>query len=361
MRRFLVMLLIVAMGAVGCKKNQASARPDRHTPTAFQKSSRYKLAIAFNGLIGYVLDKDKNVWALLPKADKVDASQPGTLPPGIVKEALERNKPIETLLPVHLAYIRFTNAKVTGGTVQALAKDKDPTGQLIVITGRPIAGDVSFVIEGAAGPPETDLSGMSDSGKINHALQSHKSPPPPLPDVAKVAALDELDSTLAPDKPLDTSRLVARVRIDAGKLVGNLDPCGSNVKYSYTSGVETSCADDTKDGDVVQLAEGVVVTQEVPAGKSVTVKIGQDSLEVAPQNENDGLRIEVINSTATAIHTVNLCLVPEIHPVAFRWFYRLVPQPQMDTTQHYFPCRFTATQLPPICAGKFFRSIARAK
>jgi|HubBroStandDraft_3_1064219.scaffolds.fasta_scaffold24682_2 hypothetical protein len=373
MKTRLAVLLAVAVSvtAVGCTKEQTQEQVNRvpaatgekagtaPNAAAVQTPQTYRLTIAFNGLIGYYVDKNEHLWALLPKADLVDPAKPDLMPPGLVKEADDKHVGLAAILPAHAAYIRFRNANITTGneTVKELARGQDPdTGQPITVTGRKIMGDVSFEVAGASEPsPTNDLAHTSDSYQILKALRSHTTPPPPQPDPAKVGALDELDPLLAPGKPLDTSRVIARVEIAAGTVVDKANPCKRIRTYSYTAGIGVPCAG--AKSDAVQLAEEVDVTRLVPKGKPVTVKIGSESLTVAPQKESDGLRIEVLNAAQKAIDTAVLCDLDKdpSHPLAFRWFYRLVPpQAQTDTSRHYHPCRQREPELPPICAGKRF-------
>jgi|HubBroStandDraft_3_1064219.scaffolds.fasta_scaffold01029_2 hypothetical protein len=353
MKRLLLVLTIV-LALPACKGReaangaQAGAKADgqlsvvsptfvpcKDAPKA--TDGNYTLCIAFNGLIGFAQD-DKNVWALLVKSDQVDPKDENTLPPGIKQEGLPESQ-LSMQLPPHQARIRFVNATVIKGDGGEKPEQ-----------GRPIAGDLRFET-GAPGPPKPDLSTLSDADHILGALGSTGNPP----NRSKVTALDELDPGFLNLNPLDP-HLVARVRIEAGDVVGKTDLCKTSVKYLYKTGVQGSCSD----GNPVELAEEVDVTQAVPTDKSVTVKIGDEAIELKPQDPSQPLVIHILNSTETMLKSlatgVDVCHDGEQpHALPFRWFYRLVPLPaRADTSQHFFPCMRGGGFLPPICALKRF-------
>ena len=337
-------LVTLAVGLLlGCKERRTSETAPGAPNAVAQQPATYTLRIAFTGLIGFAQDNTGTVWALLVKANKVDLNDETTLPPGIKKEAQQGGVDLIKELPAHKPWIRVHNADVVTGTFPNPDK------------GREIAGDLHFVT-GIAGPPKAKLSYLSDSGHIQTALGALPFPPDP----DELAAVDELEPIFL-DTKLDP-RLVARVRIDAGTVIGKIDPCSLGNEYSYNIGVSSECPGDGT--NQVELAEEVDATLTLPIDKTVTVVIGGDQIELKPKAGSPEIRIEIMNDIEDATTYQDPCSIPhpQPHPLVFRWFYRLLPQSaQQDTSQHYFPCRLDGRQLPPMCPLKSFVVTQKAK
>jgi hypothetical protein len=297
--------------------------------------------VKYDGLIGMVQEADK-ILVFLPNAHYDPKTvKERELPPGMYQELGHGRQPTEDELmnlPPHFARLRFTNA-----TVNNCERCETVNGKLEL----PLQGnDISFNIPRGLGTiTPSNLNELVAGPKLISASRGVSE--------EELLKLDQLDPLLLPPNPVDKQRLAARVAIEAGTVDAILDPCSPKTvtKYSFKlSGESPGCQ-----GTGHTLAEELVVTQ-----KNVTnLMLIVDSLSISVVPTGPEVVIEVLNETKDRL--VKPCF-NELHPQAFRWFYRLLDQDgQKQTEKHYFFCRIEGNAGPPECPHWLYNLSAKVK
>ncbi|HVR08172.1 MAG TPA: hypothetical protein VMW75_08995 [Thermoanaerobaculia bacterium] len=347
---------------LGCQKPPAA-------PPAVPAT--YTVRIELSGLIGFAKGltltgpnkgkEDGTVWAFLANAAyNPEKSAESDLPPGFFAEQASRHydsqadrmRDLNDLMPPHYAWIRLHNAAIV---------TTDPAKKFDPEKGRSIAGgDIRFRpkdLQGhaPAGPVTADLCQLSDISPTAKALSSEKKQ---LFTLGQLRALDELDPALLSAK-LD-KRLAARVLVKSGvmqtrvhaHLHGATEGFDNRVvALRYKTG-SSQCLGKQVDG--VELATEVDVEHTGLSGDFQIDIAPGDSILFHPADWTKPAVIEIFNDIREMRD--NLKIDPPLRYVdaqAYRWYYRLVPQPaQNDVPHHYFPC--SSDKGPPKCYMKYF-------
>jgi hypothetical protein len=293
-RIWLLALVAASMSLACTKKEEASDASPAAAATATPRPT-YTLKVTFEGLVGYLNQRDK-VWALLPKAG------PDTMPSGFDPNKLDD-------YPQHYAFLKVDGANV---------KDFE------------VPGDVHIPIDGKAIEISVG-SGTGSSGIPPDKFRQPQSDP-----------VDQLDSAAltSPHK-----YLAARVKlplIDVNDWVideteDNQTPKFVNVTPTQATGYCKAPAFTNPTEPRVQAVTWQMknLTGDVTLNLSTLSGVAVPPLVLTPTNGQNTIQVWIVNKEWQALYDPSYVAH---HWPAYRWFYNLSnASVQSDCTKHYYP------------------------
>lgn len=344
-RRLLPLALLLPLLACGGKTSPSAKSPQPEAAAVTTPCADcYTLKIVFHGLMGFAKDpKNNKVWAFLVKTDN-DPNNPRKedYPPGVFDEA-PRN-PASRLVffknfPKHVAKIRFSDAEVTGCDTPEAPAGCDIGGE-----------DISFETDNTT-LGAVNLDAMSDASFANKVRN-----PDGIAEIKEqLENLDFLDSSLT--EPLTGNRLdprlTTRVSISAGDVLAQpFTRCGERL-FSYNKPRERPDVCNEVTGQIVPLAEEVIVTQSVPLAVPTVVNLAISGKKFVVKPKSKTVTIEIVNQTPEANESTVECPPLMFHGGGFRWLYTLAAN-SSNTNFHFFPCLKRAPQGGDKCPPKSF-------
>lgn len=291
MRHWIWLLALVVAVSLACTREKDSdvSPAAADTPT----TANYTLSVTFEGLVGYLNQKDQ-VWALLPKA------RPNTMPSGFDPKKLSD-------YPEHHAFLKVNGANIKNFGI--------PGEILIPIEGKAIQITEQFG-EGSGIPSANFRQATSSADKLDPSVLNS--------DYSKLAARVKLPLIKESDWLIDETE-----NSQTPKFV-NVNPVKEN---NYCK------APDFKNPTEPRVQ--AVTWQMRSLTGEATLKfstLGGDALPplvLVPVDNQSTIEVWIVNKVGHAITNPKHA---GHHSPAYRWFYNLsVANVQSDCTQHYYP------------------------